>query len=282
MLTFDQGKNKDIFNLINGLFMLIIVVIMLYPLYYVGIISISDSQQVAKGRVHWYPIKISFAAYERILTNGQFMHSFVNTLMYTGVGTTINLIMSSLCAYALSRKKLPLNRFFTLIIMYILVMNLGMIDTIWSLVLPGAISTYNMLVMRTFFVNVPEALHEAAEIDGASEFRKLVVLVLPLSMPVIATMVLFYAVDHWNSWFNAMIYLNTNSKYPLQLMVRNLVIEQNYGQYYSGVGREIEDSVAATTIQYAGIIVATLPILLLYPALQKYFVKGVMIGSVKG
>ena len=187
-----------------------------------------------------------------------------------------------------------MNRFFSLMIiftmyfsggmipMYILVMNLGMIDTMWALVIPGAISTYNVLVMRTFFLNIPEALHEGAEIDGASEFRKILSLVLPLSLPIMATMTLFYAVDHWNSWFSAMIYLNTNSKYPVQLMVRNLVIEQGYGQYYYAGMENGEAEVAATTIQYAGIVVATLPILILYPALQKYFVKGVMIGSVKG
>ena len=157
-----------------------------------------------------------------------------------------------------------------------------MIDTIWAIILPGAISTYNMLVMRTFVANIPESLHEAAEIDGASEWRKIASVVLPLSMPIMATMTLFYAVDHWNSWFNAMIYLNSNDKYPLQLMVRSLVIEQNSGQYYSSVGMENESAVAATTIQYAGIIASTLPILIIYPVLQKYFVKGVMLGSIKG
>ena len=282
------------FDLFNYALMALIVVVMLYPLYYVIVISISDSMQVAKGRVHWYPVGVDFAAYRRIFSNEQFMRSFLNTLLYTGVGTVINLVMSMLCAYPLSRKDFPMNRFFSLMIiftmyfsggmipMYILVMNLGMIDTMWALVIPGAISTYNVLVMRTFFLNIPEALHEAAEIDGASEFRKILSLVLPLSLPIMATMTLFYAVDHWNSWFSAMIYLNTNSKYPLQLMVRNLVIEQGYGQYYYAGMENGEAEVAATTIQYAGIVVATLPILILYPALQKYFVKGVMIGSVKG
>lgn len=221
------------------------------------------------------------------------MRSFLNTLFYTVVGTFINLAMSTMCAYPLSRKNflfrkgLSLMAIFTmyfsggLIPNYILISNLNMMDSIWALVLPGAISTYNMLVMRTFFQGIPEALHEAAEIDGANEFRKILRIVLPLSAPIMATMVLFYAVGHWNSWFNAMIYMNTNQKYPLQLMVRSLVIEQNYGQYYSNVGMESADAVAATTIQYAAIIVATLPILVIYPMLQKYFIKGVMIGSVK-
>ena len=282
------------FVLINITILFFVMVVMLYPLYYVGIVSLSDSMQVAKGRVHWFPVQVSFAAYERILSNQQFIHSFWNTIVYVVLGTSINLVLSTMCAYPLSRKSFPFNRTFSLIIiftmyfsggmipMYVLVMQLGMIDSVWAIVIPGAISTYNMLVMRTFFNNIPEALHEAAEIDGCNEIRKILTIVLPLSMPIMATMILFYGVTHWNSWFNAMIYLNSSSKYPLQLVLRSLVIEQNYGQYYSSVGMESDADVAATTIQYAGIMVATLPILAVYPILQKYFVKGVMIGSVKG
>ena len=291
-----QGTTRriDIFAVFNCAIMLLIVMVMLYPFYYVAIVSISDSMEVAKGRVHWLPVGLSFAAYEHIFSNEQFVRSFGNTLLYVTTGTLLNLFMSTLCAYPLSRKNFPLNRFFSLLIiftmyfsggmipMYILINNLNMIDTIWAIILPGSISTYNMLVMRTFFANIPESLHEAAEIDGASEWRKIASVVLPLSMPIMATMTLFYAVDHWNSWFNAMIYLNSNDKYPLQLMVRSLVIEQNSGQYYSSVGMENESAVAATTIQYAGIIASTLPILIIYPVLQKYFVKGVMLGSIKG
>lgn len=281
------------FDFLNYALLALVIVVTLYPIYYVFVISISDAMAVSKGMVHLWPKGVSFAAYERILRNALFMGSFKNTLVYTLVGTAVNLLMSTMCAYPLSRNRLFFRRGFSLLIIftmyfaggmipsYILVRSLNMIDTIWALVLPGAISTYNMLVMRTFFFGIPEALHEAAEIDGASEFRKLISIILPLSMPIMATMLLFYAVGHWNSWFSALIYLNTNTKYPLQLMVRSLVIEQNYGQYYSAVGMESDAAVAATTVQYASIIVATVPILMIYPAVQKYFIKGVSLGSIK-
>lgn len=166
--------------------------------------------------------------------------------------------------------------------MYLVVKDLGLLDTTWAVVLPGAISTYNMIIMRTFFMGIPREMHESAYLDGASEMQTLFRIVLPLSLPIIATMTLFYAVGHWNSYFNALIYLNNRSRFPLQMFLRNVVIDGDMNTMLSDMNAGSDFVTIDTTVKYAIIIVASLPIMCVYPFLQKYFVKGVMIGSLKG
>ena len=217
---------------------------------------------------------------------------YLNTLIIVVGGTAINLLMTSLGAYVLSRPNLPYKRFMNLFVMFtmffsgglipsfLVVSGMGLLDSYWAILLPGAISTYNMIVMRTSFETLPISLEESALIDGANELTVLVRIILPLSAPVVAVMLLFYGVGHWNSWFSAMIYLRTRIKYPLQLILREILVENDLNNMTVDVG-SLDKEPIGETIKYATIVVATLPILCIYPFLQKYFTKGIMIGAVK-
>ena len=219
--------------------------------------------------------------------------SLSNSVLYTVVGTIINLFMTVLCAYPLARPKFSGKTFFTwvvsmtmffsggLIPLYLLVLNLGIYNSIWALVLPGAINVWNMFIMRTSFQSIPEELYEAAILDGANDLQTLYYMVLPLSMPVIATLLMFYAVGHWNEFFNALIYLDDRAKFPIQLILRNVVILGNFEQTNELSGGS-DFAAIEQTLRYATIMVSTLPILAVYPFVQRYFVKGVMIGAIKG
>jgi len=283
------------FDAANILLLGLIAFIMIYPMYYVFIVSISSGIHVLRGDVTFFPRQPTFEVYRTVLQNPDIHTGFRNTLLYTSVGTAINLIMTTLCAYPLSRKdfygRKPLTFFFLLtmfisggmIPLYLTVLDLGLINTMWAIVLPPAISTWNMLIMRSFFTNIPESLHESATIDGANDLQILSRIVLPLSKPVMATMLLFYAVAHWNSWFSAVIYLNQRARLPLQVFLRDIVITGVFGDQHELVGTAMDHfQVVATNYQYAVIIITVVPILLVYPFLQKHFTKGVMIGSIKG
>jgi putative aldouronate transport system permease protein len=249
-----------------------------------------------KGMVHLYPMGINLESYKTILYNDDIARAYWNTIKYTAVGTSINVLLTSLLAYPLSRKQLYgrdlittfviMTMFFggRLIPRYLIVKGLGMIDTIWAIVLPSAISTYNTIIMRTFFSTIPDSLPESAYIDGASEWTILFRIIIPLSMPIIAVMIMYYGVGHWNSYFSALIYLNSKDKLPMQILLRSLVIDDSSGMHQRALGVEGSQSFVAisTTIKYASIIVTIAPILMVYPILQKWFVKGVMIGSLKG
>jgi len=246
------------------------------------------------GKVTFFPVNITLATYKVIFEDPYILNAYKNTLVYTSVGVIINLVMTMLCAYPLARPNLKGRNLFAAFIMvtmfvnggliplYLLVSSLNMINTIWALVLPGAINTYNMIIMRTFFAAIPNEMHESAHIDGASEFNTFINIVLPLSKSVIATIFLFYAVSHWNSYFPAMIYLNERNKFPMQLILRNIVIQGTNAAQSELVGGASDFLITESTLKYAAIIFATLPILIFYPFIQKYFVKGVMIGSIKG
>jgi putative aldouronate transport system permease protein len=233
--------------------------------------------------------------YYRVFDNEAIWTGYANTLLYTVAGTMVNIVLTILAAYPLSQRDLPgsrqlmmvitLTMFFSggLIPTYLLVKSLGMNNTIWAMIIPGAISTYNLIVMRTFFQNgIPHEVQESAWMDGSSNFRLLLSIIIPLSMPIIAVMVLFYGVAHWNAYFNALIYLKDRELFPLQLIMREiLILNQSEDMGMDGAGMA-ERVLMAESIKYSVIIVSTLPILLLYPFVQKYFVKGVMIGSIKG
>lgn len=289
-----ESMGSRIFQVSVYIIVGLVMIACLYPFYYIAIVSVSNGMDVMKGVVKLFPVGLNFESYKIVLKDPNIGRSYINTIVYTIVGTAGNIIFTTLCAYPLSRKKFYGRNAFTMMIVftmffgggmipsYLVVQNLHMINTIWALVLPGAISTYNMIIMRTFFTGIPESLNESAYIDGANDIQIFSKIILPLSLPVIATMVLFYSVDHWNSFFGALLYINEKKKLPLQLVIRNMVIAGDLADQNASMGAATNFITTDTTIKYALIMVSTLPILIIYPFVQKYFVKGVMVGSLKG
>ena len=282
------------FDTVNYALMLALIGIMLYPLYYILIVSVSHGGAVARGEVTWLPVDVTLKAYEIIFSDAPIVNAYKNTLLYTSLGVLINLTCTALCAYPLSRREFVGKQWLSLFIVFtmffdggmiprfLVVNSLGMIDTVWAIVIPPAVSVMYMIMMRTFFQDIPEALHESAYMDGANDwvvFRKVV---LPLSAPLMATMTLFYAVMHWNSFFPALIYLNESKRYPIQMILRNIVIQGDLSAQSVEMAGVMGNMIVDQNIKYAVVIISILPILLLYPFLQKYFVIGAMIGSVKG
>ena len=302
MLTGIKETREDkIFLALNYLYVTFAFLIVAYPLVYMISASISNPKDVASGAMWLFPKNITFEGYQRVLQDNRIWNGYANTILYTIVGTAVNLAVTIPAAYALSRRDFVGRNFFMgmfmvtmffgggLVPSYLLIKNLGMINSMWALILPAAASVWNIIVSRTFFQGtIPGEIQEAAQIDGCSNFRLFFNIILPLSMPIIAVMALFYGVGHWNSYFSAMIYLNDSEKYPLQLVLRQILVLQEM----SAQGTGTMDSTAATAlnnkaevaalVRYAVIIVSTLPIIIVYPFIQRYFVQGVMIGSVKG
>lgn len=291
--------SRKIFLTIDVLVMVILMIVCLYPMLYVLFASLSDSGKLmAHSGILFKPIGFNTAAYSAVVQNPNIINGYKNTIFILVVGVCINLFMTSLAAYFLSRKNVMFKNLvmglmlFTmyfsggLVPNYLLVQNIGLYDSIWALILPGAISTYNLIIMRTNFQSIPESLEEAAFLDGASHLQVLWNVILPLSKATMAVMVLYYGVAHWNAWFHASIYLQDKAKYPLQLVLKEILIANDTtsmaGQMGSSGGTGVDDQSIGESIKYACIVVATLPILCIYPLLQKYFVKGVMIGAVKG
>lgn len=286
------GIGSHIFDICNVLFMLCLAFVTLYPMYNIFIVSISSSQYIYSGEVNFIPRGINFDAYRMVFKSDYIWRAFGNSILYTAVGTAINVIFSAMCAYPLSRKDFYGRSIFTIFVAvtmfisggmipsYLVVNQLHLINSMWAIVLPGAISTYNMIIMRTFFQSLPVSLQESAYLDGANDIAILFRVVLPLSMPIIATMTLFYAVGHWNSYFNAMIYLNSKSKFPLQVILRGIVVAGNMGD--EAIDLTYSSNIIALNFKYAVIIITVVPILVVYPFLQKHFTKGVMIGAIKG
>lgn len=290
-----ESPSRKAFNVFNIIFMLCMIVITLYPLLYVVFASMSDSNELMKhSGLLLKPVGFSWAAYKAVFKNPNILQGYKNTIIVLISSVTVSMFLTCLAAYVLSRKNVLFNGVITFIIMftmffsggmiptYMLVNNLGLTNTYWALILPTAISTYNMIIMRTGFAAIPESLEESAKIDGANHFTILFKIVIPLAKPTMAVIVLYYAVACWNSWFNAMIYLQKRRDLqPLQLILRGILIENDTSNMQDGnVGQDTES--IAESIKYAVIVVATLPILAIYPFLQKYFIKGIMIGAVKG
>lgn len=281
------------FTIIIVLLLVLVCIIVIYPIYYMFIVSISDGYAVMRGEITFLPKGINFSAYEAILSNKYVPNSYKNTIIYTVTGTLINLVMTSLCAYPLSRKHFFGRNTFTAIIVFTMFFDAGIIsqymvvsslhlrNTIWAIVIPGAINVWYMIIMRTFFQDIPEELFESAKLDGANDMTIFIKVVIPLSKAVMATMVLFYAVGHWNAFLQPLIYLDDRNKLPMQLILRNIVMGADAA--LSGSMSIAGDmSTMSTNIKYAVIFITILPILIVYPFVQKYFVKGVMVGSVKG
>ncbi|WP_127590749.1 carbohydrate ABC transporter permease [Paenibacillus lautus] len=288
-----KSVSEVLFDSANIILLCLLSIVTLYPFLYVLFASISTPAEFVQHRgILLWPKGFSLDSYRMVFENPNIIRSYLNTIFYVVVGTTLNILMTALGAYGLSRKNvmwkstimmlIVMTMFFDggLIPKYLLVKNMGLIDTYWALIIPSAMTTWNLIIMRTAFQGIPDALEESARIDGASDWTILFRIIIPLSLPVIAVMVLFYGVWHWNKWFDALIYLRDRNLFPLQLILREILIQNDTSSMMTSVGGGDRMPVGET-IKYATIMVATLPILFLYPFLQKYFVKGVMIGAIK-
>lgn len=291
-----KTREDKIFDILNLLLLTIVTIVVLYPLYFVVIASISNPDRIFNGDVWLLPKDITFEGYKRIFQDQRIWIGYKNTVVYTVVGTFVNVALTLMAAYALSRKDLVGRNVFMLFFVftmffsggliptYLVVKNLGMVNTMWALIIPKAVAVWNLIVARTFFqATIPDALLESAQMDGCSNTKFFMKVVLPLSKPIIAVMVLFYAVGHWNAFFDALIYLNDESKYPLQLILRSILIQNEASASMLGdVDSFAAQQRIAELIKYGVIIVAAIPLLVVYPFIQKYFVKGALIGSIKG
>lgn len=282
------------FNVFNYTFLILLCIICLYPVLHVIFASVSKPDQLIAHRgILLHPLGFTWKGYQALFRDNSIMRAYANTLIYVVLGTAVNMVMTVMGAYTLSRPNLMLKRpimlFITftmffgggLIPWYLLMRDLHLYNNIWAMILPGAISTWDMIILRTGFEGVPRDLEEAAIIDGASPFRVLKDVILPLSKPVLAVILLYYVVGHWNEWFNAMVLLKDRNMYPLQLILREFLIQNDTTTMMTNVAMVEVDSYREL-IKYCVIVVATLPILCIYPFVQKYFVKGVMVGSLKG
>jgi putative aldouronate transport system permease protein len=301
MGTAIKETNKDkVFKVFIFLFLTTALLIVLYPLIYIISASISNPAAVNSGEMWLLPKDITFEGYQMIFQNDAIWRGYLNTIFYTAFGTLINLAVTIPAAYALSRKDFFGRNFFTgmfvltmffsggLIPTYLVVKSLGLIDTVWAMVLPNAAAVWNIVIARVFFQSsIPKGLEEAAIIDGASNFKMFMKIILPLSAPIIAVMALFYGVGHWNGYFNALIYLSDKDMYPLQLVLREILVLQEMASQNSNMSGSMAEALhskqqLAAIIKYGVMIVSTLPVIIVYPFLQRFFVKGVMIGSLKG
>lgn len=297
-MNINQGKGYRIFSVFNIVLMILICLMIIFPLYYMFIVSISDGAAIMSGQVNFLPVGFSLRAYRAAFKDANFIKSYWNTVVITVCGTTVNLLMTTLFAYPLSRRDLMgrkllmkiavFTMFFTggMIPSYMLVNSLGMNNTYWALILPGAINVYNATIMRTFFEGIPMDLTEAAYVDGANDVRILWQVILPLSKPILFTLLLFYAVGHWNGFFSALLYLSDKSTYPIQMFVRSVVfsgdtLAMSMASYNSSteMGAEMLSEEGA---KYAIILLSMVPILVVFPFVSRYFKSGVMIGAVKG
>lgn len=286
------STGRRVFVVFNYIVLSLLMVATLYPFLYVLAVSLSDPSFILRGKVSIIPQGFTTEAYQRVFKYPFIWTSYRNTIFYTVAGTAINIILTACGAYPLSRKRFSGRKFGTFIVLfsmlftggmiptYLVVKGLGLYNTVWAILLPGAVYSWNLIVMRTFFQQIPEELEEAAKIDGCNEIHIFFRIIIPLSIPAMMTIGLFYAVEHWNSFFNALIYLKDKELFPLQIILRQIVIRNETDEMMGGItqGRDV----VGESIKHATIIVATIPILLVYPFIQRYFVKGAMIGAVKG
>lgn len=293
-------KEDVIFDVIIFIILTVLLLIVAYPLWWVIISSVSDPAAVSGGQVVWHPVGFTLRGYLEVFQDDSIVRSFLNSVLYTVCGVLINLAVTLPTAYALSRDRFSGKRavtifyvitmFFSggLIPTYLVVQSMKMLDTMWALILPGCLSVYNMIVARTFFKsNISEELYEAAEIDGCTQGRFFFQIALPLSGAITAIMVLYYGVGHWNSYFSALIYISDQKKFPLQLVLRSILITNEAALQQAASTPEAREALNAKKelvelMKYSLIIISSIPVLVLYPFIQRHFVKGVMIGSVKG
>jgi putative aldouronate transport system permease protein len=288
----DATRGRRVFQAVNAVLLTGVVIVTLYPFVNIVARSLSDEAYLLAGKVNLVPRGFDVTAYRLVMSDSLFWINYRNTIVYTVVATAIALVLTTCYAYVLSKPRLKgrgllvgiavFTMFFTggLIPNYVLVTSLGMKNSIWAIVLPNAISVFNLLVMKAFFESMPEELEEAAAVDGLNTYGILLRIVLPLSKAIIATMVLFYAVSFWNSWFSAFLYMDRQELFPVTIYLRNLIAGATGSQ---SAGASDADAVqAAATLQAVTIVLTTLPILAVYPFVQRFFVSGVMLGAVKG
>ena len=295
-----ESRGSKIFDVINIMIMLVLIVIFVYPVLNVIAISFSDYKSVISGDVTIYPIGFTTEAYTYVFKDRYLLVSYMNTIAYAAAHTVLVLLLTSLIAYPLSKKGyvgtkfttifLTITMFFNggLIPTYLIIRSMDLIDTFAIMVIPGSVAAFNVFIFRTFFNNIPHDLSESAYLDGASELTVLFRIIMPLSKPLLATFALFAIVGVWNSWFNALLYLNDQARYPLQLLLRNylFVIDSAQLQQRSGVGASMnplmQREIDPKAVRMAMIVITMFPIMMTYPYFQKYFMKGVMIGAIKG
>lgn len=296
------NRSDRVFNFVNGAILFILTLVMLYPLYFVLIASFSEPNAVVKGQVMFLPKGFQLTAYRNVFKEANVWIGYRNTILYTVLGTLYNLALTIPAAYVLSKRNLPgrnvlmgyffLTMYFSggMIPTYIQIKNLNLLNTPWVLIIGAGVNCWNLIVTRQYFTNtIPEELYESADIDGASDLRAFVRIAIPLAAPIIAVMALFYAVGHWNSYYSALLYVRKSDYFPLQLVLRNILISNEMALANvmlegdtEAIAAAAQKAYMAEAMKYALIFIASAPMLCIYPFVQKYFVKGVMIGSIKG
>ena len=295
-MAIKKSNGEKVFSVLNTIFLCAVILITLYPMLYVIFASFSNSNlliaEKGAGGVLWHPAGFSLLAYKKVLEYPLIWQGYLNTIFYVVVGVFINVLLTLMSAYYLTKKGLMFQSIVSKLIVftmffngglvpgYLTIKNLGLLDSRLAIILPVALNTYNLMIMRTAMYNIPDSICESAEIDGANDIIVLFRIMVPVAMPTVAVMILYYGVGHWNSWFSAQIYLQDTNKWPVQLILRKLLVENGTDSITGGTSSDAPQ--IGETIKYAIVVVSVLPILAVYPFLQKYFVKGVMIGAVKG
>lgn len=289
-----RSKGEQIFTIFNYIFFALLCLIMLYPFWHVIMMSFSSVEATAKGGIFLWPKGFNLDTYEKVFRDPSIWTGYLTTIMVTVAGTVIGTLVTATTAYPLSKSRLPFGRLMSLLVLftmlfsggmipgYLLMKDLKLIDNRWALVLPGLISAYNVIIMKSNFQSIPDSLEESARLDGANDVVIFWKIIMPLSKATIATIALFTAVGYWNDYFSSVLYINSKDKWALQAVLRYMLTNTNQAMQSAGVTVTAVSNVTAATIKAASIIVATVPILCVYPFVQKYFVKGVMIGGVKG
>ncbi len=293
----DRSVSSRLLDALVAVVCIVVVVCTLYPVLHLAALSFSSFDAVTRGSVSIWPVEFSTMTYQIIWKAGTIPRAFLNSLYYMVFGTAVNMFATTTIAYSMSKRRLPMRGFFTALVLipmffsggliptFLMVRAYGLYNTVWALVLPGAVSTYNLIILRTFFASQPVELEESAFLDGANDLQVFLRIVLPTAQAALATISLFYMVGHWNSWFGAMIYLKDIKAYPLQLILREIVIKGKLQEEMYAQGILMEDSyteTSSTAIKYGALFISIVPMMAIYPFIQKYFTKGVMLGSLKG
>lgn len=295
-MKYKASLGERLFDVFNVVILTLIMCITLYPVIYVVLASVSDSNRLlAHNGLLLKPLGFNLEAYKAVIKNPNILSGYLITLFVVIVGTFLNVLMTAVSAFVLTRKRFPLGKVFVLFSVFTMYFSGGMIprylfindtlglgNSVWSLILPGLISTYNLIIMKNNFESIPDSLEESARIDGANDIVILFKIILPLSKAIIAVMVLMYGVHHWNAWFDAMLFIRKRNMYPLQIILREILIANSTESMMSGAGTGADIQAIGESIKYATIVVTTVPVLCIYPFVQKYFTKGVMLGAVKG
>ena len=292
----DRSRGDRVFQAAVYAIIVLIAVFTLYPLIYSLSASVSEPREILNGHVWLYPVNITTNAYQRVFRSADIQSGYLNTIIYAVAGTALNLLMTIAAAYPLSMKDMKGRNFITIMITftmffsggmiptYINIKNLGLLNTRWSVILPGLINVTNLLILRNYFINsVPDELHEAAEIDGSSPMNTLFTIILPLSKSILVVITIYYFVTHWNAYFDAMMYITKRNKWPLQVFLRQILLLSQMGDMAETMGADdANTALLYASLKYAIIIIAALPLIIVYPLVQKFFEKGIMLGSVKG